>query len=831
MEGHHRHDRDRTVALAALTASQLYGRARDDETAGRLTRAASLCQEALRRSPDDDLRTRIIVTLAYLDAERGDTDGGIARCEGVLAQPDHRGVERGRTLAQLGLLLMRRGDAGRALDAFRTAVPLLTGEDAYLTRLYLNRGNVYLQRLDLAAAEADFDRARDHARSAGAPPIAAKALHNRGYARLLRGELVGALDDMGRARETLAPLSAENLAVCDQDRAEVLLAAGLIDEAGEALRSSAGVFGRRRMRQQQAECELILARLQLLVGDRNGAERSARSAMRRFGAHGSHTWALRAEVTVHAAAVASGHAAPGTSSRCEEIAVALAAEGFLEPATRARLVAALAECRAGSIDETTALLAHVRLTAATSMSNRMLSARAHAELSLARGRRSRALAHLRGALDRLAVWQATFGSLDLQAASVIHGRACALLGLQCAVEDGSLATVLEWTERARSLAGRVPVVRPPSDPTAAEQLAELRALRTSAHRDSARVASLETAVRERLWSAGAPEPAEPVRVDELRERLHRDDGTYLTYFHAGKRLYGLGVTPGSERLVDLGPLPSTSELLDGLPADLAMVATRTSASMHAVLVSSIRMRLARISERLVGPFADLAGNGPVVLSATGELADVPWSMLPGLAGRPLTIARSATSWVRAPREVRVRRPGFVAGPNVERATHEVRRASSCWSGHEELTGDDATADGVRALAARVDLLHIAAHGRHNAQNPLFSALELADGPWFGYDIDHLARIPSTIVLSACELGRSGVSGGRETIGMTVAWLHAGSTCVIASPAPVNDDLACEVLARTHARLARGAAPSAALSAAVAEFPDEPIPLLCFGAGW
>ena len=63
------------------------------------------------------------------------------------------------------------------------------------------------------------------------------------------------------------------------------------------------------------------------------------------------------------------------------------------------------------------------------------------------------------------------------------------------------------------------------------------------------------------------------------------------------------------------------------------------------------------------------------------------------------------------------------------------------------------------------MLHLAGHGRHTGENPLFSAVELADGPWFGYDIDELRRTPATVVLSACELGRVSVRSGEEAIGM------------------------------------------------------------------
>ena len=148
-----------------------------------------------------------------------------------------------------------------------------------------------------------------------------------------------------------------------------------------------------------------------------------------------------------------------------------------------------------------------------------------------------------------------------------------------------------------------------------------------------------------------------------------------------------------------------------------------------------------------------------------------------------------------------------------------------------LTGDDARADAVSALAERVDVLHVAAHGRHSADNPLFSGLELADGPWFGYDIDQLTSIPSTVILSACELGRSSVRWGLETIGMTVAWQHAGTRCVIAAPASVADDVACEVLAATHEGLAAGAPPAEALLDAVRQRGTNLSSFLCYGAGW
>jgi CHAT domain-containing protein len=274
-------------------------------------------------------------------------------------------------------------------------------------------------------------------------------------------------------------------------------------------------------------------------------------------------------------------------------------------------------------------------------------------------------------------------------------------------------------------------------------------------------------------------------------------------------------------------------LLDGMQADLDMAASRLPEALQAAVRAALLRRLDLLSSALVSPIRSSLSEGPVAVVPAGSLAAVPWPLLDGLAGRPLTVPRSASSWLSA----RTPRPtattaGFVAGPGVVRAAEEVTRAAGQWASSTVLSGGAALAVAVRDLAETVDVFHVAAHGRHAAENPLFSAVELADGPLFGYDIDRLTAVPETVVLSACEVGRSSVRWGEETLGMTVAWLHAGARCVIASPASVNDDVACEVLAGTHSLLAAGEAPSRALASATREVGSPtPAPFICFGSGW
>ena len=120
--------------------------------------------------------------------------------------------------------------------------------------------------------------------------------------------------------------------------------------------------------------------------------------------------------------------------------------------------------------------------------------------------------------------------------------------------------------------------------------------------------------------------------------------------------------------------------------------------------------------------------------------------------------------------------------------------------------------------------------RHPGENPLFAAVELADGPWFGYDIDRLASVPSTVVLSACELGRASVRSGEESVGMTAAWLHAGARTVVSAPVVHRRRPRLRGV-RPLARAARGRRTPADALAVVSTEVDDLLPLVCAGAGW
>jgi len=825
-----------------LTAAELHRRGQEASNAGKFATARKLLGQALQRDAAGDTRARVLLTLAMVDAEVGGLDDGLALCDQALSLDGLSDSVQGLAWSQRALLLMRSGSGSAAVEAFAQAEPLLLGEPEPLMRVHLNRGNVYLQRGEAGRSASEFERAAHFADVAGLPVQRAKIEHNLGYSRLLQGDLVTSLRMMDAAAAILDDLSEYMRAVGRVDRAEVLIAAGMKDRATADLREAATAFGHRRARQSQAEAELVLSRI-LLREDASEAGRVARRSRQRFLRRGSDAWALRAEAVELTGQIEAGGVSHRLLERAVGVVASLETHGLHGEAETLDLQVARLLSRRGQDDDAAAVLAGRPTGANSRLSTRLLRREVAAELAEVQGSAATAFGHISSGLAELHDWQSSFGSLDLQSSLVGHGRGLAVHGLRLALEDGRLEVVFEWSERARALASRVTPLRPPADGDAAAELAQLRSLQGKIAADDAgpddvlrrEASSLRERIRERRWfDPGSGLVVEPVALDDVTVAVSAAAGVLVSYIVVDAQVHALCTSAAGTEVCALGSMTAVRSLVDGLQADLDMASTHLPAAIRATVVAGLEQRLQALAELLVVPLAALASSSPVAVVPSGALAGVPWPLLPGLKGRPLTVPRSASSWLTslAAPAAAAATAGFVAGPRVARAVEEVSQAAAAWSGARVLTGDAAHADAVAELAARVDVFHVAAHGRHSADNPLFSGLELVDGPWFGYDIDQLGEIPSTVVLSACELGRSSVRWGEETIGMTVAWLHAGARCVIASPASVDDDVACSVLAAAHAHLAEGQPPSVALAAATEQVGGGlPAPFVCFGNGW
>ncbi|MBA3983371.1 MAG: CHAT domain-containing protein, partial [Acidimicrobiia bacterium] len=180
---------------------------------------------------------------------------------------------------------------------------------------------------------------------------------------------------------------------------------------------------------------------------------------------------------------------------------------------------------------------------------------------------------------------------------------------------------------------------------------------------------------------------------------------------------------------------------------------------------------------------------------------------------------SATWWVRRAEEPPGPRLLLVGGTGLPAAERELAAIGGMYHTSHTLTGDDATCAAVLGAIAETDVAHLATHGTFRADNPMFSSVDLADGPLMIHDLEHPAAVPWLVVLAACHAGRSGVYAGDELLGTAASLLSLGVGSVIAPVLAVPDDNASRLAVDLHRALRNGKPPSAALGSAVAAAAD------------
>ena len=116
----------------------------------------------------------------------------------------------------------------------------------------------------------------------------------------------------------------------------------------------------------------------------------------------------------------------------------------------------------------------------------------------------------------------------------------------------------------------------------------------------------------------------------------------------------------------------------------------------------------------------------------------------------------------------------------------------------------------RAISAgpNFEMLHFAVHAEFNEEDPLSTALLLAaegkeDGRLRVGEIFSLNLKADMVVLSACETGLGKISSGDEIIGLTRAFIYAGTPSVVTTLWKVNDRSSYELMREFYQHLKTG----------------------------
>ncbi|HZE05618.1 MAG TPA: CHAT domain-containing protein, partial [Solirubrobacteraceae bacterium] len=562
----------------------------------------------------------------------------------------------------------------------------------------------------------------------------------------------------------------------------------------------------------------------LLAGDATGARALALRTQRSFAAQQRRVYAARAASLALAASIAAGavqRSAPRVGRRA---AKTLAEAGWHGEARRAQLLVARAAIELGSPAVARRELAGCSvLLRRGPVADRIEAWHVEALLRLNAGDRAGAYRALRTGLGLLEDYRETLGASDLRASASEIGVELAQLGLRTALAGADTASMLAWTERLRASALRLPPVTPPDSPELRDRAAELRRVsaeiwlaqrgQRAARALLARQATLEASIRRLSRHAGAaPSPGHaPPSRREVTRMLAGD--ALLELIELDGSLAGLTLVEGRLTRHELGPVEPVKEELEWLRFALVRLARRGhGAAQRAAMLQGAKASAGRLGERLIAPVRHSLEDRPLVIVPTGALHRLPWAMLPQLRGRPVVVAPSAATWLslQRPRDARRSKIVLVAGPRLRHATAELAALESLYTRPIKLAGRQATVGAVMRALEGATVAHLACHGHFRSDSPLFSSLELADGPLNAYELQRLRHPPRLIVLSACDLGTSDTRPGDELLGFAAALMGMGTRTIIASVAPVPDAGAKRVMISLHKQLTAGDPPSVAL---------------------
>ena len=798
---------DRTTAAAAAGVAVVSCLRR-----GQIERGAELADRAVAEAAEADdpavLADALVVRMG-VHIQRGRPDAALADADraGPLAPP----AVAVRLELQRGLLLAY--SFGRVAEAAAVYTELAAAVDAVgdaeLTFRFQNNWGLMLLRLgDAAGAQRRFVLARSAAAALGDRWRESAAGWNEALAAARLGDFARVFElhaQLGSAEEATDPRDLI-------DRADALAQAHLHLESRRAAADAVAAAERTGDATAAVEALVRVADASLELGDVDAAITAAGEARRRA-REATPGYEPVARHVLARAHLLGGGARPDLLADLVEVAGDLRAAGWVPAADGAVLAAATVALELG--DRERAAMLSAPLAAAVGRRSpaaaRLQHAQALALHRLALGDEAGALAAARSGLRVLDRYRASLGATELRTHATAAGERLAELGLRVTLAQAEPRRVLAWAERSRAAALRLESARRPDDPELAADLARLRGVTDDdeQRRLEGRVAERLRRTRQAATPDATPTPAAIVAA--------MGDRVLVEYVRDGATLAAVVVRDGRARIVrSTAALDAVAVEVDALGFALRRLIRAAVTGRHAEMAAEqLRVSAAVLDELVVHPIASLLDGRSVVVVPTAPLHGVAWSALPALADRPLVVASSAAMWARSEA---AHDPGgadggalLVAGPDLSAARVEVEELARCHAQATVLAGDAATAAALGSSLPSASLLHVAAHGRFRADNPLFSSLLLADGPVTANDLEGMGRLPAHVVLAACEVGQAEVRAGDELLGLASVLFPSGVRTLVASLALAPDDATRVLMGSYHRSVAAGARPASALA--------------------
>ena len=690
----------------------------------------------------------------------------------------------------IAYLYYLRGEYARALDLYRTAQEKsdVVGETYISALCDLNRSGMYLE-LNLSDEAADLGlRALTSFDGLGMEYEAAKAVTNVAIATSSQGELPRALELFDRARELFAREQNQVwLAIVDYYEALVLYRNGEHVRARDVCRSALDLFAHASAPGRAALCELLLARLELEIGDLTVAEQACESAF----------------ATVTAAAT------PNLMYQAHFVS------GLIREARgdRASAYAAFQQ--------------------------------SHAHLEQLRSHLQADDLKVAFLKDKLAVYESlvvTCLALDPE-----FGRERTAFGYIEEAKSRSLADLIAF--RAATLEPRVPgeasdnVRRLRHDLNWHYRQMEMEEVRPEKHSlrrmESLRLraATLEKQLGRSLdelrrtdgefatLQSGAAEG-----LEEIRSVLEADT-ILLEYYQARGRYYVCIVGRDQLDVVPLGDAAEVRKRITLLQFQLSKFRLQPAyvSAFADQLQAATEAHLRELYAQLIAPIRDRLKASHLVVVPHDILHGLPFHAL--FDGERYLIDQFTVSYAPSASVYRLcyGKPATSGGASLIMGLpdaltpcigEEIRAVSGMLPNPLVFLGDEATADELRVHGPTSQFVHIATHGLFRRDNPMFSSIRLGSGPLSVYDLYELRLSAELVTLSGCGTGLNVVVGGDELLGLVRGLLYAGARAVLLTLWDAYDRSTAEFMEAFYGHIRSGSTKARAVQAATQEIRER-----------
>ncbi|MEM7586507.1 MAG: CHAT domain-containing tetratricopeptide repeat protein, partial [Acidobacteriota bacterium] len=298
-----------------------------------------------------------------------------------------------------------------------------------------------------------------------------------------------------------------------------------------------------------------------------------------------------------------------------------------------------------------------------------------------------------------------------------------------------------------------------------------------------------------------------VSVEALQQDVLPPETTLISYFIAPDRILAWIVDRQQLEQVTLPISDADRPELSCLAGELGHGRARGSQRLSGCL--SLTHLTEKYYQKLIEPVLPYVHHQRVILVPHGILHYVPFAALRKAPDQPYfgesniisyTPSVSALSFLGNKTSPFDGRALVIGNPEIDdpgldnlTAAAEEARAVAKLFDTEALIGAAATESRVHQAAGEIDLLHLAAHGVYKPRAPRFSRIVLArdatqDGlleveeVFSGLDLEGV----NLVVLSACQTALGERNEGDEIIGLTRAFLYAGSPAVVSTLWNVDD---------------------------------------------